>query len=87
MLTQQFMRGVKDEKVTQRLAPMRPREMTFRELQVELRQLTREARMAAVLKTGAKNQLQRTMHATAHGQAWRAGHVLTPCANRASDVR
>jgi hypothetical protein len=36
MLTQQFMRGVKDEKVTQRLAPMRPREMTFRELQVEL---------------------------------------------------
>ena len=54
MLTQQFMRGVKDEKVTQRLAPMRPRDMTFRELQVELRQMERESRMAAALKMGAK---------------------------------
>ncbi len=32
MLTQQFMRGVRDERVTQRLAPMKPREMTCRDL-------------------------------------------------------
>ena len=58
MLTQQFMRGVKDEKVTQRLAPMKPRDMTFRELQIELRQLERESRIAAAAKTGTKLQAQ-----------------------------
>ena len=36
MLTQQFMRGVRNEKITNRLAPMKPREMLFRELQIEL---------------------------------------------------
>ena len=61
MLTHQFMRGVKDEKVTQRLAPMRPREMTFRELQVELRHLERESRIAAETKTRAKIQFQQPL--------------------------
>lgn len=41
-LTQQFMRGVKDREARERIAPMRPRYMKFRELQAELRQLTRE---------------------------------------------
>ena len=59
MLTQQFMRGVRDEKVTQRLAPMRPRDMTFHELQVELRELQRESKMAAALKSTTKVQYQR----------------------------
>ncbi len=60
MLTQQFMRGVKDEKVTQRLAPMKPWEMTFRGLQIEPRQLERESRIAAAAKTGAKLQTQQS---------------------------
>ncbi len=49
MLTQQFMRGVKDEKITQRLAPMRPRDMPFRELQAELRLIERKNRLDAAL--------------------------------------
>ena len=60
MLTQQFMRGVRDERVTQRLAPMKPREMTFHELQVELRQLEREGRMAASLKSTANMHYQQS---------------------------
>lgn len=50
MLTQQFMRGVRDEKVTNRLAPMKPREMEFHELQIELRQIDREARVSNMFK-------------------------------------
>lgn len=53
MLTQQFMRGVRDERVTQRLAPMKPRDMNFHELQVELRQLERETRMSSISKSSA----------------------------------
>ena len=41
-LTQQFMRGLRDEEVRSRLAPMKPREMTFQALKEELRQISRE---------------------------------------------
>ena len=41
-LTHQFMRGLRDEEVRSRLAPMKPREMTFNELKDELRQISRE---------------------------------------------
>ena len=81
MLTQQFMRGVKDEKVTQRLAPMRPRDMTFRELQVELRQLEREARMAAALKTGAKIQSQQSQQLRSQYEQQRTSYTPDPTAN------
>ena len=56
MLTQQFMRGVRDDKVTQRLAPMKPRDMTFRDLQTELRQLERESKMSAAFKLAQSQQ-------------------------------
>ena len=58
MLTQQFMRGVRDDKITSRLAPMRPREMPFRELQAELRQIEREKRASSSLPTVPKAQAQ-----------------------------
>lgn len=54
MLTQQFMRGVQNDKITNRLAPMKPREMSFRELQTELRQIERENRLASTLATDTK---------------------------------
>ena len=49
MLTQQFMRGVKDDKIRQRLAPMKPRDMAFREMQAELRLIEREHRLDSAL--------------------------------------
>lgn len=67
MLTQQFMRGVKDDKITQRLAPMKPRDMPFRELQAELRLIERENRMDAALHqrpTKVQVQLQSTKSQT-----------------------
>ena len=57
MLTQQFRRGVREERVTQRLAPMKPRYMEFHELQIELRHLEREARMAATQKQDTTQKL------------------------------
>ena len=60
MLTQQFMRGVKDERVTRRIAPMRPREMTFRELQTEVRQLEREMRLEPTTKPEVRAQSQKS---------------------------
>lgn len=41
-LTRQFMRGLTDEEVYRRIAPMAPRRWSFRELQAELRNLARE---------------------------------------------
>ena len=58
MLTQQFMRGVHDDKITSRLAPMKPREMSFRELQIELRQIDREARTSAAFKPRPDSKAQ-----------------------------
>ena len=60
MLTQQFMRGVKDERVTRRIAPMRPREMTFHELQTEVRQLEREMRLEPTTKPEVRAQSQKS---------------------------
>ena len=61
MLTQQFMRGVAEEKVTSRLAPMKPREMTLRELQIELLQIEQEHRTVAALH---QTKTTATSHAT-----------------------
>nr|XP_014340650.1 PREDICTED: uncharacterized protein LOC106702537 [Latimeria chalumnae] len=41
-LTQQFMRGIHEKEVRDRLAPMQPRYLSFKQLQAELRQLARE---------------------------------------------
>ena len=43
-LTRQFLRGLIDEEVYSRIAPMKPRLLGFRELQVELRNLARETK-------------------------------------------
>lgn len=43
-LTRQFVRGLSDEEVYHRIAPMKPRLLGFRELQAELRNLARETR-------------------------------------------
>lgn len=43
-LTRQFMRGLTDEEVYTRIAPMKPRLLSFRDLQVELRNLARETK-------------------------------------------
>ncbi len=43
-LTQQFLRGFKDKEVYARIAPLKPRLLSFRELQVELRNLVRETK-------------------------------------------
>ena len=47
MLTTQFMFGLRDQKVKARLAPMRPREMTFRELRRELHVIESEERLTS----------------------------------------
>ncbi|XP_063760148.1 uncharacterized protein LOC134878197 [Eleginops maclovinus] len=43
-LTRQFLRGLNDEEVYARIVPMKPRLFSFRELQVELRNLARETK-------------------------------------------
>ena len=82
MLTQQFMRGVGDEKITNRLAPMRPRDMTFRELQVELRQIEREQRAAALLQPKTVTKAQSSQH-TSKGHS-QPQNVLAQPAQQAS---
>ena len=47
MLTTQFMYGLRDQKVRARLAPMRPRDMSFRELRKELRVIGAEEKLAS----------------------------------------
>ena len=47
MLATQFMHGLRDQRVRARLAPMRPREMTFRELRGELRVIEAEEKVAS----------------------------------------
>lgn len=47
MLTTQFMYGLRDQKVRARLAPMRPRTMSFRELRKELRVICAEEKLAS----------------------------------------
>lgn len=43
-LTRQFLRGLIDEEVYTRISPMKPRLLSFRELQAELRNLAKEAK-------------------------------------------
>lgn len=43
-LTRQFLRGLNDEEMYMRIAPMKPRLLSFRELQDELRNLTKESK-------------------------------------------
>ena len=43
-LTRQFLRGLSDEEVYSRISPMKPRLLSFRELQAELRNLAKEAK-------------------------------------------
>ncbi|XP_072574574.1 uncharacterized protein [Paramormyrops kingsleyae] len=43
-LTRQFLQGLTDEEVYARIAPMKPRLLSFRELKAELRNLARETR-------------------------------------------
>lgn len=43
-LTRQFLRGLNDEEVYARISPMRPRFLSFRELQAELRNLAKETK-------------------------------------------
>ena len=47
MLTTQFMQGLRDQAVKARLAPMRPREMSFRELRRELRVIEAEEKVTS----------------------------------------
>lgn len=57
-LTRQFMRGLSDEEVYQRLAPMKPRLLSFRELQAELRNLARETRRTQTQPKAKKTYAQ-----------------------------
>lgn len=55
-LTRQFMRGLSEEDVYIRIAPMIPRLLRFRELQAELRHLAREAK-----KFQPQNKMKKTL--------------------------
>ena len=57
-LTHQFMRGLRDEEVWNRLAPVRPRLMTFRCLKDERRHISREWAMRSQGCRGPKLQHQ-----------------------------
>lgn len=57
-LTRQFMRGLYDEDVYTRIAPMAPRLLSFRELQAELRSLTRETKKFQTRNTAKKTYAQ-----------------------------
>lgn len=65
-LTRQFMRGLSDEEVYQRLAPMKPRFLSFRELQAELRNLARETRRTQTQPKSKKTYAQ-ALFATSNG--------------------
>lgn len=64
-LTRQFMRGLSDEELYTRIAPMAPRLLSFRELQAELRSLTRETRKFQTWSTAKKMYAQ--VHVTSGG--------------------
>ena len=62
-LTRQFMRGLTEEEVYVRIAPMTPRLLSFRELQAELRHLVREGKKFQPLNKTKKTFTQ--VHVTA----------------------
>lgn len=57
-LTRQFMRGLSDEEVYHRLAPMKPQLLSFRELQAELRNLAGETKKFQMLPKSKKAYTQ-----------------------------
>ena len=61
LLTTQFMKGLQDDSVRQRLAPMQPRTMSFRSLRQELRIITEEARHAREVR---RQKYQINQHTT-----------------------
>ena len=79
-LTRQFMRGLTDEDVYMRIAPMTPRLLSFRELQAELRNLARENK-----KFQPQNKVKKTyaqVHVTSEG----GGNVKTERAKHTSEL-
>ncbi|KAL0161438.1 hypothetical protein M9458_045163 [Cirrhinus mrigala] len=64
-LTRQFMRGLTDEEVYRRIAPMAPRLLSFRELQAELRNLARETKKFQTQSKTNKSYAQ--VHVTSGG--------------------
>ena len=57
-LTRQFLRGLNDEEVYMRIAPMKPRLLSFRELQAELRNLTKETKKFPSLNKSQRTYMQ-----------------------------
>lgn len=57
-LTRQFLRGLNDEDVYMRIAPMKPRLLNFRELQEELRNLAKETKKFQSLNKPRKTYAQ-----------------------------
>lgn len=72
-LTRQFLRGLIDEDVYMRISPMKPRLLSFRELQDELRNLAKETR-----KFQPQNKPKRTysqVQVTSEGQTEKTKHT------------
>ena len=57
-LTRQFLRGLNEEEVYMRIAPMKPRLLSFRELQDELRNLAKETKKFQSLNKSKKTYAQ-----------------------------
>ena len=72
-LTRQFMRGLTDEDVYMRIAPMTPRLLSFRELQAELRHLAREVRKCQPLNKAKKTFTQVHIASEEGGNVKRGG--------------
>ncbi len=64
-LTRQFMRGLTDEEVYTRIAPLAPRLLSFRELQAELRNIARETKKFQTQSKARKTYTQ--VHVTSGG--------------------
>lgn len=79
-LTRQFMRGLTDEEVYVRIAPMTPRLLSFRELQTELRNLARETK-----KFQSQNRAKKTI-TQVHVTSEESGNVKSEKTNHHSEL-
>lgn len=79
-LTRQFMRGLTDEEVYRRIAPMAPRLLSFRELQAELRNLARETK-----KFQTQNKTNRS-YAQVHVTSGGGGNTKTDRPKHTSEL-
>lgn len=79
-LTRQFMRGLADEEVYTRIAPLAPRLLSFRELQAELRNLARETKKFQMQSKAKKTYAQ--VHVTAGG----SGNTKTDRPKHTSEI-